>query len=342
MKETNENIWSLLEKPEFKQWVKEPTEESDYYWNNWLKQNPQHEQDVAKAKEFIARLNFKKKNLNSEEKEEIFNGILTNGSREQISIVKLWSRSYLRYAAAVALMLCASVVFWTVGDRGTAQDQATAQAYITKSTPKGQKTTIRLKDGTEIKLNSNSSVRYAEDYGKGHRNIELTGEAYFKVAKDVNKPFIVKTGKVTTTALGTEFNINTRKDGSTRIILTEGKVKVQEVGQTQYSRVLLPNQFVDYSQSDGLSNAQTVANLDDILWTEGILKFENASVSEIIQDLENWYGVEFIVDEELQKLTYSGEFKNEYLKNILKSMSFSLGLNYTLDNGTVELKLDKI
>lgn len=342
MKDKNDHILLLLQKPEFKQWVLHPTDESNYYWENWLEHHPDNKEDVNKAKELIMRLRFHEGALEEQEKDEMFKNIISR--KEQISPQQhsIFRFKPLKYAAVLLLAIGASMVFWSLmKGENQIENQPQPITYVHKSNPKGQKSTIRLKDGTEVRLNSNSSLEYASDFGITNRKVVLKGEAYFSVAKDPKKPFVVTTGNVLTTALGTEFNINARNESNPRIILTEGKIKVEDKLENTTPFILLPNQSIEYDNKTGFSDVKEIENLDEILWINGILKFEHTPLLQVVEELENWYGVDVDIEGNPEGLHYSGEFKDEYLSNILASMSFSLGLEYSQENEFVQLKLRK-
>ncbi|MDN5212284.1 FecR domain-containing protein [Fulvivirgaceae bacterium BMA12] len=342
MKDENDDILLLLKKPEFKQWVLQPTDESNYYWQNWLEQNPDKKASALKARELILRLRFYEGKLTDLETERMFKNIISKNEPTSPPVISTFRFKPLKYAAILMLVVVAGITFWKL--RGIKpQTEKTAQeiVYINKSNPKGQKSIIRLRDGTEVHLNSNSTLKYTSDFGIGNRKVELNGEAYFSVAKDQKKPFTVISGNILTTALGTEFNINCRTGNNPRIILTEGKIKVEDRSKYTTPLILLPNQSIDYDIDTGFSAITDIDNLDEILWIHGVLKFEHTPLIKVIDELENWYGVKIQVVGNPQGLHYSGEFKGEYLSNILESMSFSLGLEYVQENEFVELKLKK-
>lgn len=342
MKDKSDYILLLLKKPEFKQWVLNPTDESNYYWENWLKQHPDNRESVLKARELILRLRFHEGTLTEKEKERMFKNIISGKEWASPPTSSISRFKPLRYAAVLVLAIGAGIALWKLlGSKAKIDRTGQEVVWINKSNPKGQKSIIRLRDGTEVHLNSNSTLKYASDFGIVNRKVELNGEAYFSVAKDPKKPFTVISGNVLTTALGTEFNINARTGNNPRIILTEGKIKVEDRLKHTTPLILLPNQSIDYDNDTGFSAITDIDNLDEILWIQGVLKFDHTPLIKVIDELENWYGVKIHLVGEPQGLHYSGEFKGEYLFNILESMSFSLGLEYSQENEFVELKLKK-
>ncbi len=334
--EKNDQVMELLQRPEFKQWVYYPTAESNHYWKNWLTHNPDQEQNVLCAKEILLRLRFKEGKLSNEEADLMLQNITTQSGR--FTPPPALATPYLKYAAAIALVVCMGLLFWKTSRQAT-QVKSTEQTVTYKSNPKGQRSVIRLKDGTKVHLNANSTLRYGADFGIANRTVELDGEAYFAVAKDPQKPFVVKSGKVSTTALGTEFNINSTEKNKIRVTLIEGKVKVEDIAVSHQPLILLPNQYVEYNNTRGFSDITESTTNDEILWVQGVLKFDDTPLDEVVEELENWYGVHIEVTGNTRGVHYSGKFQEEYLSNILESMSFSLGLEYTIQNENVQLKL---
>ncbi len=342
MKDTGNYKLHLIHNPEFKSWVQNPTEESNYYWENWLEQNPDQQEAVDKSREFILRLRFNEGALSGDDANLIFKNILSKQKPAPFFNKPLFGIGIWRYAAVLVLAIGFSIVFLKYSNNRTETEQVADNiVYINKTNPKGQRSIISLKDGTKVHLNSNSTLTYSSEFGITDRKIELKGEAYFAVAKDESKPFIVTSGNVSTTALGTEFNVNARNADALKVILIEGKVKVQDKLSDKKPLILMPNQMVAYQAKDGLGPVAELMSANDILWIQGVLKFEDTPFREVIEELENWYGVKIDVQGDSRGLHYSGEFKDQYLTNILESMSFSLGLEYSRSNEYVQLKLKK-
>lgn len=163
----------------------------------------------------------------------------------------------------------------------------------TLSTAKGETYQVRLPDGSLVALNSASSLTYATTLNnKGERIVELSGEAYFEVAKDPRHPFIVKTGEQEVKVLGTHFNIsNYNTDKETKTTLLEGKVKVTSK-KTNSSEILNPGQQSILSGKNLYINNQV--DLEEVVaWKNGYFKF-NGSLESIMQKIARWYDVEVV------------------------------------------------
>ena len=202
----------LLMDLNFRDWVIQPKPETERYWKTWLKNNPDKKEDFLLAKELIQKLEFKRVEVTDERYEKIFEKTLL-GKKSKCAVAnqyfmkKLDLRSYWRVAAmlvAAALYLCSIFLSsFTIAEGMTGQME-----MITKSNDAGRKSQIYLPDGTIVWLNSQSSIQYKPDFSGSTRSVKLSGEAYFEVAKDPSKKFIVKTSTMSVTAIGTQFNVN--------------------------------------------------------------------------------------------------------------------------------------
>lgn len=150
---------------------------------------------------------------------------------------------------------------------------------------KGEKKEVLLQDGSVVVLNSNSSITYPEEFGDT-RNIKLSGEAYFKVFRDVKRPFIVQTHDVKVRVLGTSFDINSYKHRSTKVSVLTGRVEVSSASGNKV--VIVKNQ-----QADLKRNADFYISTDDssegIAWTSNTIILKNTTLSETAKIIENWY-----------------------------------------------------
>jgi ferric-dicitrate binding protein FerR (iron transport regulator) len=164
-------------------------------------------------------------------------------------------------------------------------------AFNTIQTPKGGQYQVILPDGTKVWLNAASSLKYPEVFVGNERRVELTGEAYFEVAKNKTKPFHVKNQHQNVEVLGTHFNINSYMDDHTiKTTLLEGSVRVSN-GQSV--RILKPGEQA-IAEASGAGIISLVANVDtddETAWKNGLFQFNNADLKTILNQLERWYDV---------------------------------------------------
>lgn len=244
---------------------------------------------------------------------------------------------WVSVAAAVTLVFLVAVLTF---QRMQFQDQPAISyaSQIEKSNQNGRKSRIILPDSSIVWLNSASRIVYNNDFGNSDRVIQLDGEAYFEVRKNANLPFKVITGNIITTALGTSFNINNFND-LIRISLITGKVKVENSRQPDSSTNLVPGEGIVYDINELKMTRQTIDINETLYWKNNILSFRQASFSEVIDRLEKWYGVEFIIDDQLNReWNFTGKFYNENLENVLLSISFAKKFDFDIDHQNVYLK----
>lgn len=162
--------------------------------------------------------------------------------------------------------------------------------------PRGGEYQVKLADGTIVRLNSGSSLRYPVTFGKEKREVVLKGEAYFEVAKNEKAPFEVITGEREIVVLGTKFNISSYLDAPNwSVTLVEGKVSVLDSGKLY---VLYPSEQYIVDNRTGKVEVKQVDVALHISWLNGKLYFKASRLEDIIRELERWYDFTFIYQEE--------------------------------------------
>ena len=163
-------------------------------------------------------------------------------------------------------------------------------AVETLSAPAGLITESILSDGTKICLNAGSKLEII-NYKKNERRVRLYGEAYFDVTRDEMRPFIVETGKIAVRVLGTEFDVNSKGDEHS-VVLVRGAVQVDsQTDEETLSYRLVPGQRFSRNPSDGSGNIAHVSTEDYTSWTNGYLKFEKLPVGQVILKIQDYYGI---------------------------------------------------
>ncbi|TZF81490.1 DUF4974 domain-containing protein [Pedobacter sp. BS3] len=203
----------------------------------------------------------------------------------------------------------------------------------------GETRQVNLPDGSVVMLNVMSELKIPEDYGKSRRELYLTGEGYFKVQKDKSRPFIVYSNHISTTALGTVFNVSAYPGEETFVSLERGMVKIQDEKKSQGSNVIIlkPGEEVTWHENKKLHKNHFSAK-ERLSWTEHVLYFKDAGIEKVISDLERYYGVTFdysaLTDRDWK---LNGEYKNLSLKEILESLSFNYNIHYRIEKDKVIL-----
>ena len=214
---------------------------------------------------------------------------------------KLWLRVASVAAILIFGLLSGSILTYVVSKNRSVSEQ------LVFETPRGEKSLVKLPDGSEVWLNASSRLVY-NSFSPKHRSVELEGEAFFKVARDENAPFVVKTNECEVEVLGTTFNVMAYDEfGRKEITLLSGKVNVHVEGSEQ---ILRPGQALILK--DHRYHIAEVNSADASGWVENKFNFRDIPLSELMQRLENWYDVDITLENNTGKdVNFTGTFKNE-------------------------------
>jgi len=199
--------------------------------------------------------------------------------------------------------------------------------------PIGSKTIVQLSDGSEVFLNHGSKLKYPQKFVGDSRNVILSGEGYFKVAHNPEKPFVVSTRDLHIKALGTEFNVLAyENEDVVETTLVNGVVALEQVKTNGGNEVLgrmNPSQHVRYYPNSG-KIISTEGDIEKyISWKEGRLIFKNEPIEQIANKLNRWYNVEIEFEtDEVKDLTYTATFVDETLFQILDLMQLATPIRY--------------
>lgn len=265
---------------------------------------------------------------------------------EIISIEKkqkpFFSSFAFRIAASIVVVM--GIALFIIQQRGGFIAEEMMQMRVV-STKAGQRLNVTLPDGTQVALNAETELEFPEKFTGDQRLVKLKGEAFFSVTHDKSKPFIVHTDSSYTKVLGTQFNLEAYKN-SNHVVLTV------ERGKVQFGRYL-NNGGNENNNNDqviltvGMQGvidpgkkvfSQLVKAEETIAWKDNTFIIDNEQLADVAKRLERWYGVHVeIKSEELKSLTVTGTYRNAQLEQIMKSLAFSAGINYTLKNNTLTI-----
>jgi transmembrane sensor len=247
------------------------------------------------------------------------------------------------YSVAAALALFMATFYFLIYKKqdDVVKPEAMAMKQQTVETTRGQKLKIDLLDGTQVILNANSTLTFPEQFTTSTREVYLEGEAYFQVARDASKPFIVHTASANTTVLGTSFNVRTSPDKITEITLVEGKVNVGSRLHTALVKdvILEPYQQAIVTSGNEAISKKKVDVQAFVDWKDNILHFENITLAEAAEQLEAWYNVDITFQNPaLGNCTINATYKQETLPNILKSIEYMLKITCTQKGTSVMMQ----
>jgi ferric-dicitrate binding protein FerR (iron transport regulator) len=321
----------------FIRWVKSPNEESNSFWNAWLSKNPAHRLRIHEARQIILLLDIKE----DKPAEGRFLEIWENITREDQNYPEPHTDEKLpRASMKWYYKLAASLLFLTlIGAALLVYNRRT----VTISTAYGEARTLFLPDSTKVTLNSNSSLRFSRiNFNEKGREVWLDGEAFFAVVRKNNQQnFLVHTDQLEVEVLGTKFDVNSRR-GKTRVILEEGKVKLDLKSPSNKPVIMKPGELVEYSEKDKAPTRKTVDPTNYLSWKNNRLVFTSTSLLEIAHLLEDNYGYNVVFeDQEISKRRFTGSTSSENVKELFQKLSLVFALSVQQDSNRIIIRYNK-
>lgn len=209
-----------------------------------------------------------------------------------------------------------------VYDASIASGKNTSVAYNTLATPRGGQYRLILPDGSKVWLNASSSIHFPTAFAGRNRDVELTGEAYFEVAKNKEKPFHVNVNGMQVEVLGTHFNVNAYGDeGRIETSLLEGSVKIKS-GQS--SGLLKPGQQARLMKNSNQIEIQRADMNEVMAWKNGLFQFDGASITTIMSEISRWYDVDIEYAGKVPLRSFEGKISRDaQLSDVLKILELS-------------------
>lgn len=208
-----------------------------------------------------------------------------------------------------------------------------AQSINIITVPAGQRVNLTLPDGTNIWLNSRSTLQYPALFSGNNREVKLDGEAYFDVKHNAKKPFIVSTKKYNVRVLGTKFNVDSYSNiGNFSTALIEGSVKIIDKKNTAKEILLSPDNKVFLQ--NGKLEISAISNYDDYRWKEGLICFKDIKFSELMVEFEKCYGFRILIKNKLvEDFECSGKFRqSDGIDYALRVLQNNIHFTFTRDD----------
>jgi ferric-dicitrate binding protein FerR (iron transport regulator) len=290
IKKKYNNINDFLEDASFKNWALQENGTDINFWEFWVAKNPEKKELVNKAKDLVLGISFDKQFISKDkvafEWSKLEAKIQTKKTKPKRKL-----RFLKQFSVAASILLLVSIGFYFTNNN----------SKITHKTNYGEILNIKLQDGSDVTLNSNSSLSY---YKNESRKIWLSGEAFFEVDKKTvtNAKFWVVTDDLSVEVYGTSFNVNTKKK-KTDVFLEEGNIWLKLKNGTD--KKMIPGNYISYSsdKNEILEDINVFnANLKTS-WKNGSLLFENLSLEKAMEKIEESYGYSIIFEDEISKNT---------------------------------------
>ena len=290
IKKEYNTINDFLDDVSFKNWVHQNNGTDVGFWDFWIANNPDKKELVNTAKDLVLGVSFDK-NFVNKQKVALEWKKLEAKIEAKKTIPKRKTRFLKQFSAAASILLLISVGLYFLN----------TNSRITHKTNYGEILNIKLQDGSNVTLNSNSSLSY---YDNASRKVWLTGEAFFQVDKKVatNAKFWVITNDLSVEVYGTSFNVNTKKK-KTDVFLEEGNIWLKL--NNGIDKKMVPGNYISYS-SDKNKILEDINAFDPKIktsWKEGSLLFENLSLVKAMEKIEESYGYAIVFKDNESKNT---------------------------------------
>jgi len=199
---------------------------------------------------------------------------------------------------------------------------------------------VQLEDGSMVYLNKGAKITYPKTFTAENRKIIFEGEAFFEIAHNPDKPFIITSGELEVEVLGTSFNLCTCSEGEEMILYLEsGKVRFSAVntenGAINEQLILLPGQKGIFNKTNGTVCRSEFENQNYLAWKTGILVFEKTPLSDVFMVLEKTYDLQIISDKSIEGLALTACFDNETQESVFESLHTIFGITYTINDQIV-------
>lgn len=306
----------------------------------WIAASPENQQYFRQMQE-IWMASMDENRLRQFNKEEAYKRFLVHTAARKTTAVRKkrspFLQPFLYGAAAVILLLLVSYVSYWQGEKRLKNQFAD----IAVEAPLGSRTKVYLPDSTLVWLNAGSKISYSQGFGVNERQLQLSGEGYFEVTRNVHLPFEVRTKELQVKVLGTKFNFkNYPEDEEASVSLLEGKVLVNNTVKKNDRVNLVPDQKVFLNKKTGAMRLLKVNAQYSAEWTNGFLFFDEELLPDIIKKLERSYNVKIsLADQSLQTFRFYGNFirKENTIQEILEMLASTDKLKYKIRGKNIEL-----
>lgn len=346
------SIEDFIEDPAFTRWVLRPDRQLDVFWENWLYEHPEKLKTIHEAREIVLAFQYKKHTRDENRKERTWTQIERtikeddNNAGTPLEIPSVHSQQDRpvrplahphwkivgRLAAVFTGILLASLLLIEKLDNKDTDRSEVPPRMVHEHIPEGQKARLFLPDGSVVHVNGGTTVSYPYNFSATKREVILSGEAFFEVSRDSLRPFIVITGDLITTALGTSFNCKAYPDSKEVVIaLLTGRVSVEKQNAGDSTLFLAPGEAAGLNEN-GILVPKEFDYDRDFLWRKGILSFSETQLKDVFNRLEKWYGVSFKIEKFPRKpVRVTGKFDNEDLNSVLLSLSYTSHFTYSIE-----------
>jgi transmembrane sensor len=350
---THFNVEDFASNESFIDWVNQSDPEAVRFWNLYISSHPEIREKVEKARALVFNLKRAEEITYDPAQVESMWGKIQEKVEHEKDPSTASARANWAVAAACLSLLCAAVIGWFVFPRPKAEPswkayhQQTLIGFAEQVNETDQPLKIELEDGSTVVLDAKSRLKYRTTFLKDStRQVYLLGKAFFDVARNPYKPFIVHSNEIVVKVLGTSFRVEAPENGENILVSVKtGKVSVYAVADKATDDlqkdgvILLPNQQVSYERKERLFS-KTLVEYPEVLRTTPIgpsdFVFDNTPIAEVFRTMEAAYGIEIIYNEEVMKNCYiTAPLGSEPMQEKLRIICQTIGAAYEIIDANV-------
>ena len=252
--------------------------------------------------------------------------------------------NFYRQVAAILLIPVFAFSVWYYFLTNKSSMQKSSQSWVEINAPEGARVEFLLPDSTFGWLNGGSKLKYPPVFTR-HRNVQLSGEAYFEVKHLRKSDFVVSVTDLDVKVLGTKFDVSAYSDDSfTNVILKEGKVEINGKKEV-FHQILNPDEKITFNHNLKETKVSKVDADDFIAWKDGYLIIDDEPFGHVVGKIERWYNTEIVIkDEKLKCYRFKATFKDEPLEEVLRLIAITTPIRYHIEkritdsNGVIKQK----
>lgn len=331
----NYTVEDFVEDKDFRSWISSPNEILNSFWLNFQRDYPEKSELIELASQIVKALHIEERAIPRDEYQGSMDQLKTYLDKKSSYKNRVtWLSVNWRNVAAALLLPVIAVNIYLYNSKPQHPTSGQVVQYVV---PDGQKSKVILADGTQVWLNSGSTLSVSMDNGNG-RKVQLTGEAYFDVTKDKKAPFLVETKDYSVKVYGTQFNVRAYNDqNESETILKEGSVSILTNSKEEIKMTPSQRFFLDSVKKHTISEVNPDLYLS---WKDNVLKINNEKLQDLVIRMEHWYGVKIQIDdyERVKDLKYTLTIKTESLREMLDLMNYATPITYKIEGENVILK----
>lgn len=243
--------------------------------------------------------------------------------------------NFLRYAAILVVLISIPMLALFFSQTSP----SIPLTYTTVAADLGQISKVVLPDSSVIWINSGSTIRYNNQFSETNRDIDLIGEAFFKVQKNTALPLIVNSYDLRVKVLGTEFSVMAYpEERNIQIVLEKGKVELTATSDSHFKQEMNPGEMACFDKKKKELSVSIVNTILYTSWKDGLINVYNLPLNEVVIKLGKRYNQQFMIDDEIKNLPYTFTIKNENLNSILSLMEQITPVDAIQHDNVIELK----